>query len=201
MVKFRDDDHTYWDGSKQLISVSELIRLIVGNVYESIPDGVLKKAANFGTAIHEAIELMNETGIRMDVPEGGDHCLDTWLRIKGDIIVEKSEQLLHYKDLFAGTCDLICQDGDKRILADYKTTSKLHTENVTLQLNLYRIAYEWMTGEHIDGLRAYWLPKRSKGKAVDLELIDDDELLKTVHRALQGQQVPIDLGRDLDGDV
>lgn len=193
MIRFNESDHTYTVDGKPAPSVSELIRMINAmngkpDIYATIPEDVLRKAADFGTAIHLAIELHNETGMTGDLPDGGEHCLNDWLRLKGDIKTIDSEKMVHYKDWYAGTVDLIGHEGDRLIIADYKTSSKLYTDNVTLQLNLYRLAYERMTGLMVDTLRAYWLPKRQKGKAVDLEMIPDDELVNMVVKALKSSQ-------------
>lgn len=192
MIQFDEFSHTYTVDEKPAISVSELIRLINAmngkpDHYADIPDFVLNRAAEFGTAVHLAIELHNQTGMIGDLPQGGEHCLNEWLRLKGDIQPIENEKIVHYKDWYAGTVDLIGMEGDKFVLADYKTTSKLYTDNVTLQLNLYRLAYERMTWAKIDVLRAYWLPKRQSGKAVDLDPIPDDELLEMIKGALHAQ--------------
>ena len=183
---FDEADHTYTIHGKLIPSVSLIVGLILGDNYKGIPMQILNKAAEFGTDVHKFIELYNETCI---IEYGGDykklHCVNEWIRLSEefDKIIE-SEQSVHYDDLYAGTFDSIALKGNKRVLLDYKTTNKFHEERVTLQLNLYRLAYRWLTGKKVDELCAVWLPKHGRGKLIYLDILDEVELLEEVKEVL-----------------
>ncbi len=179
MIHFDELTHTYTVNGKNLPSVSEIIKRILPGQYADIPEWILNKAAEFGTEVHSMIEVYNETGLYLPAEdERKNNCLDEWIRLKDGITIKSSETRVHYKELYAGTFDAMAVIDGKLTLMDYKTTSKVHTEHLTLQLNLYRLAYENLTGERVERLIGVWLPKKGKGKLVECDLIPDEELLK-----------------------
>ena len=187
-LTFDSAGHEYKLNGRPLPTVSQIVRLITGDTYAGIPKHILNNAAEFGTAVHKSIELYNETFIIKYTDDFKmAYCLSQWvkLRPKFDDIIE-NEIMVHYRDLFAGTFDSIAIKDGELILIDYKTTSRFYRENVTIQLNLYRIAYEWMTGKKVRRLAAVWLPKDRPGKIEYLAILDDDELLNTVEAVLKG---------------
>lgn len=187
-LTFDSAGHTYKLNGRQLPTVSQIVRLITGDTYAGIPRATLKKAAAFGTAVHKSIELYNETYIiKYSDDFKATFCLNQWVRLRPefDKIID-NEIMVHYRDLYAGTFDSIAIKDGELILIDYKTTNRFHRENVTIQLNLYRIAYEWLTGKKVKRLAAVWLPKHRPGKIEYLAILDDDELLKVVESVLKG---------------
>lgn len=179
----------YLDG-KKLPSVSTILRLLFGFQYGGIPEYILEKARIFGTETHTAIELYNETGIEKYSEDPlRNHCLNEWIRLKDEYGIEiiASEQRVRYKSLYAGTFDSIGKTADGLALIDYKVTAKLDERHLLYQLNLYKIAYEERTGREISKLYGVWLPKRGRGKVVDIEILDKDELLEEVENALRNQ--------------
>lgn len=185
-LTFDDAGHKYKLNGRPLPTVSEIVSLISGNTYAGIPAEILNNAAAFGTDVHKMIQVYNETGIIKYTDDFKKyHCLNEWVKLseRFEKIVQ-NEIMVHYFDLYAGTFDsLAIIDGDL-ILIDYKTTNKFHRLNVTIQLNLYRIAYEWKTGKKVRKLAAIWLPKHRPGKIEYVDLIDDFELLETVKNVL-----------------
>jgi hypothetical protein len=180
-MTFDAETHQYHLNGKALPSVSEMCNLILGSSYDGIPKHILEQAANFGTAVHEAIEDWNENGVIRTLPPQQAHCLNEWIKLKGDIQVISSEIKGHYEGLFAGTFDMVGIENGKRYLYDFKTTSKFMDEKFALQLSLYRLIYGW---DEIDGLKIVWLPKRSYGRIVDVKCWDKSELLNAVNEAL-----------------
>ena len=185
-LTFDETGHKYHLDGRPVPSVSEIIGLMTGDVYAGIPPEILERAAKFGTRVHRLIEFYNEMDI---IEHDGDfktyHCLTEWTKLKKhfDAIAE-SEIMVHYYDLFAGTFDGLAVQNGVLVLLDYKTTAKLHIEKITIQLNLYRIAYEWKTGKKIKRLAAVWLPKDRPGKIQYVEMLDDFELINAVRVAL-----------------
>lgn len=183
---FDEVEHTYTINGKLIPSVSLIVGLMLGDNYKGIPMHILNKASQFGSDVHKFIELYNETSI---LEYKNDykilHCVSEWVRLSEefDEIIE-SEQSVHYMELYAGTFDSIALKGKKRVLIDYKTTNKFHRERVTLQLNLYRIAYQWLTGKKIDELCCVWLPKHTRGKIIYLDILEEYELIEKVEGIL-----------------
>ena len=188
MIQFTKDDHRYYMDGIPLPSVSSILRQIFGNKYEGIPEHILERARIFGTEVHELVELYNETDIERFTDDPlKNHCLSEWIRLKTEngIEVIASEQIVHFNDLYGGTFDGLGKIGDALVLLDYKVTYKLDKEHLLLQLNLYRMAYEWMTGAKISKLYGVWLRKRDRAELVELEILDDDEMIEMVKNALR----------------
>lgn len=69
-VVFDEDSHTYRLGEKQLLGITGLIHSILGlGVYpeadDYVKDFVIPKAGSRGTAIHRAIQIYDQIGVRM----------------------------------------------------------------------------------------------------------------------------------------
>lgn len=186
-LTFDSAGHEYRLNGRPLPTVSQIVKLITGDTYAGIPKHILNKAAAFGTAVHKAIELYNETFIIKYTDDFKmAYCLSQWVKLKSEFDeIKQNETMVHYRDLFAGTFDSIAVKNGELVLIDYKTTNRFHRESVTIQLNLYRIAYEWMTGKKIKKMAAVWLPKHRPGKIEYLSLLDDEELLKVVEMVLK----------------
>lgn len=52
---FRESDHTYWLGENRVPGVTTVLKVLGG--YEGIPERILKKAADRGTAVHKMTEM------------------------------------------------------------------------------------------------------------------------------------------------
>lgn len=185
---FEEVGHKYLLDGQPIPSVSEVVGLLTDNVYKDIPKSILDNAARFGTDVHKFIQLYNETGI-VEFKRNFKmyHCLSQWIKLSEefDEIIE-NELMVHFKGYFAGTFDSVARIGNDLVLIDYKTTNKFHEKNVTLQLNLYKIAYEWMTGKKIKKLCCVWLPKHRNGKTIFLDILEEYELIEEVIEVLEG---------------
>lgn len=187
MIKFDESTHTYTYEGKVIPSVSEIVKRLLPGQYKDIPEWILNRAAEFGTEVHSMVEVYNDHGLYLSAEdERKNHCLDEWIRLQDEhgVGINSSEMKVHYKGLYAGTFDAIAKIDNQVALIDFKTTSKVHTEYLTLQLNLYRLAYGNITGERVDRLIGVWLPKKGKGKLVECELIPDEELLEMIQEVL-----------------
>ena len=107
-LTFEEISHTYrWDG-KIVPSVTQILKPLTD--YGSIPDGVLEKARQEGTAIHSMVEYDEEGQLdRAGLPEWMRPYLDAWHLFKSDSgwATDASEKKLYHKVYkFAGTCDL-----------------------------------------------------------------------------------------------
>lgn len=181
MLKFDAKKHRYTLNGKELPSVTRLIGEYLGDDYTGIPAHIIEKAGEFGTTIHNAIEMYEEIGIlRDDLTDRHMKCLNDYLSIKSCEVIE-TEQIVYYKDYYAGTIDCIAETDKGLTLIDYKTSSKAYPEKWAYQLSLYKKAYEWMTGKTIESLQVYHLKKTGKSKVVEIEPIDDNELRKVIH--------------------
>lgn len=191
MLTFDEKNHLYFIDGEPLPSVSKVIEKMFGSQYDKIPKHILENASRFGTAVHEAIEFYNEEGfLNYDDDPLRNHCLDEFVRLKEEhgLKITHSEQMVHFKDIYAGTFDALGENKESEtLLMDWKTTAKFDERHLRYQLNLYRLGYEWKHEVKIDKLLAVWLPKRQRGKVVEIDMIDDKQLLKEVEIALRNK--------------
>lgn len=176
-VIFRESDHTYWLGDKQLISVTRLLKKHgLATNYTGVSEEVLEKAANKGTLIHKEIEDYIKTGAVGFTSELSDY-IDITAEL--GFAAEDSEIILPAGEIpedkvgeyfYAGTADLIGKIGDGYVLADLKTTAKVDKRAYAWQLALY----ERLCGVKFDSLYIFHLGKNSK--AIQIERISDAEV-------------------------
>src|SRR5690554_3124637 len=169
-VEFVEDIHTYLVNGVIVPSVSKILRsTIFKDQYKNVPKHILEKAATFGTNVHKAIETDEVEGLSMLEKT----CYDQWLKLKNKhkIKVLEQEQIIHFKDLYCGTFDMIIEVDGEIYLNDVKTTYALNKEYLSWQLSLYKLAYENMYDKEIKGLSAIWLPKKKIGQFVKVDTI------------------------------
>lgn len=143
-ITFNETTHEYVRNNTNYISVTTLLKKFnLSANYTNIPADILQKAANRGKAIHKALEnyVLTQTN-SLSIPEV-DH-FDAWVKQNNiDLNFAKPEQLIYNdKYLVAGTLDICFYDADGVLcIADHKTTSEIHTDSVSWQLNLYNYIY------------------------------------------------------------
>lgn len=176
-VVFRETDHTYWLGGKQLISVTRLLKKHgLATDYTGISEEVLEKAANKGTLVHKEIEnyIKNgEVGFTSELSDFIDITAELGFTAEDSEIILPAGEIPDDKvdDYFyAGTADLIGKIGDGYALADLKTTAKVDKRAYAWQLALY----ERLCGVKFDKLYIFHLGKNSK--AIPIERISDAEV-------------------------
>ena len=146
-VTFIEETHQYFIGKKQLKGITgTLIRKAFPDTYKDIPESVLKKAAERGGMIHNSFELfctVFDSDIKMyPNPTEEIRAFNSMLVSYGLNHVD-SEYLVTDGEDFASAIDGVFADSDGNIyLVDYKTTSTLHYDNVSLQLSIYARWFE-----------------------------------------------------------
>ena len=135
MIRFEEETHRYFDGDKELISVTRLMaKHGLAPDYTGVPEAVLRAKAERGSLIHKEIEDYIKTGEIGFTPECGEF-VD--YIAKSGATVTGSEKIVH-NDICAGTVDLFLIDSDGMSwIADIKTTAKIHWESVAWQLSIY----------------------------------------------------------------
>ena len=156
--EYYDDTHTYLVDGIEVPSITTILKYKFGRKYEGIDKGVLQRAANAGTAVHEAIENYCRYGEESDLPEV--HNFEFLMRHYGFEIVANEVPVILEKDdrvIAAGRLDLVLVMDGKIGGADIKRTSTLDKEYLGYQLNLYRIAYRQTYGIEWEFLRGVHL--------------------------------------------
>lgn len=157
-VRFVEDGHDYyWDGVK-ISGVTPIVNWMYPRTYEDISESVMKAAAAHGTAVHKDCQLY-DCGIDQGTPETTAYAR---LKAENGLITAYNEWLVDDGGNVASSIDVIFTDGS---ICDIKTTSKIHVENVTLQLSIYAYLLERMNpGFTVPRMCVIWLPKKQYGK-------------------------------------
>lgn len=166
LLEYFDDEHTYLVDGVIVPSVTQILKIRFGGKYSHVGPDVLRRAAEKGTAVHEAIQDYCETGKESEFPEVRNFRF--LQKHYGFEVLENETPVILFREdrpVAAGRLDLVLKDKEGRIGGgDIKRTSVLDREYLACQLNLYRIAYwqcygvkwEFLKGLHLrDDVRKY----------------------------------------------
>lgn len=175
-VIFDNGAHTYTLNGVRLSGVTAIVKWMFPETYKDIPQSVLEKAAAHGTQVHTKCELYDSLGIGDDMPEVLDY-----IRLKEEqgLTTLASEYLVDDGAHISSSIDKVFEVDESGCypLGDLKTTSKVHRDNVTLQLSIYAYLFEKNNeGKKAGRLMCIWLPKKQYGDAaiIDLKRIPSD---------------------------
>ena len=158
VLEYIDDTHIYLFDGVVVPSVTQLLQKKFGSKYDGIPKNVLERAAERGTALHNAIEDYEQNGTVANLVE-----LHNWIALKAEHefqVMGNELPLVLIKDVqavAAGRCDLFLAKHGVFGLGDIKRTYRLDRQYLTYQLDLYRVAFMQCYGVSIDFLRGVHL--------------------------------------------
>lgn len=160
-IKYIEETHQYFIGKREVPSVSKLVSFAVGDSYTSIPQDVLQRASEYGTAVHEAIQTYEETG---EIKQFFEEQVETYKELKKKYLLEvdKMEQIISDGKNFGGRYDILDTQG---CLWDIKTTSKTYEEKWKWQLGFYYLGM----GKEEKSAFILYLPKKGKAKVILIE--------------------------------
>ena len=146
-VTFIEETHQYFLGKKQLKGITgTLVRKAFPDTYKDSPESVLMKAAERGGMIHNSFELfctVFDSDINMYPNPTEEILAFNSMLVSYGLHHVDSEYLVTDGEDFASAIDGVFADSDGNIyLVDYKTTSTLHYDNVSLQLSIYARWFE-----------------------------------------------------------
>lgn len=180
MIEFIEDTHQYLIDGILVPSVTQIVRKsFKEDFYANVPSYILEAKAEYGNKIHAAVEEIL-TG------SGKSIKLSTMQNISVDCAIEKmkecgliggkykSEKLVSYKHLYAGTYDLY--NTDMNVLIDIKTTAKYNKEYLEKQLGMYRVAMKKSSAK----CYCLWMPKKDAVRVIPVEPIKKEEVLDMV---------------------
>lgn len=180
-VVFDEIKHTYHLGDKQLQGITgTLIKKAFPDTYKNIPESVLAKAAERGGMIHNSFELFC-TVFGADLksyPNPTQELRDFYDMLQSyDLHHVESEYLVTDGGHFASAIDGIFADAEGNIyLVDYKTTSTLHYDNVSLQLSIYARWFEQMNPDlKVKEIVCMWF-KDGKSKFQPLPRVSEEAI-------------------------
>lgn len=184
LLEYIDESHTYIFDGVILPSITQMLKFKFGNKYNGVDEKVLKRAAEKGTAVHQAIEDYEKRSI------DDTNCIELrnykFLKKQFDFKCLDNEVpiVLFYKDkpIAAGRVDLIIEDKGKVGIADIKRTSVFDKEYVAYQTNLYRLGYQQSYGVEVSFLRGIHLRDKIR-KYIELP-IKEEMMLEFIEKYL-----------------
>ena len=188
-VVFEPKSHTYMRYGQPLKGVTPIVKWMFPDTYLGIPDEVLKKAADYGHLIHSKIEMYDQTGIQDEECEP----LKDYIALveKYGMKAFLNEYLVDDGQNIASSIDIVFGQKDGGWpLGDIKTTSKIHVNNVRLQLSIYAWLFEMNNpGQKAGKLYVVWLPKPQYGVAdlLELERVPSEDCERIVKAYLAGE--------------
>ncbi len=178
---FYDEGHEYQVDGEKVPSVSEILRFISREVYGDVAQYTLDNAADRGTRIHKACELLDKYG-KVECDEDIAPYVKGYLRYLRDnkpqwTMIECA--MLHNELRYAGTVDRFGTIDGSTVLADIKSSSVIQTRLVTPQL----AAYAMLLPEKPERLLVIHLVKDGTYKTRDIPF-DDSAFMAclTLHR-------------------
>lgn len=152
-IDFNAEKHEYSVGGVKIPSVSEILAPLSADRYADLNPWMLKAAAERGTAVHEATQLMDYGFTPEDDAELNPYLLAyqtflcehevEWRMIEN--IVNFSRGIHGELPLYAGTVDRYGMIDEKLAVVDIKTYASMSTDamlNASCQTALYRDAIE-----------------------------------------------------------
>lgn len=188
-VVFDEINHTYHLGKKQLSGITgTLIKFAFPDTYKDIPESVLAKAAERGGMIHNSFELFC-TIFGSDISAYPNPTQE--IRDFSDMLHAyelhhvDSEYLVTDNKYFASAIDGVFADNEGNIyLVDYKTTSTLHYDNVSLQLSIYAKWFEEQNPDlKVKEIVCMWF-KKGQSKFQPLPRVADEQIDELINAYL-----------------
>lgn len=183
-IEFDEASHTYKLNGVKIPCVSDIMEPLKNAHYSGISEVTLKKAAERGTILHNAIENWIKFGIE-DVPqeyEGYFKCFLDFMKEKNPKILGSEVRMYHKLLKYSGTADLIADINGEITLIDYKSTSVISDMNCSVQLEAYAQA---LASHGIRIARKGILPLRKDGKSQIVEYPAKDARSWNVFAALK----------------
>ena len=199
MITFLEEPHIYLVDGIITPSVSEILHFIFPDKYKGVDKRTLNKKAEYGTTIHESIEMYEANIKTMFVDEAFDvtvqakelsyiqeASLRQYVKLKREhkIDVLEQEMMIQYKGKYAGRFDMIADVNGALSLCDIKTTAELDEEYLSWQLSYYELAMN----KTFDKLYAIWLPKKELGVLKEIKRKPKELLIKKLNEFLEGYE-------------
>lgn len=167
-LAFEEADHIYRLNGVEIPSVTTLMKPLSNAFYKDIDPGILERAAQRGTAVHNACENFALYGIEDICPAYAGYFAGflRWWE-ENDPVVYATETRFYHKIMrYAGTADLICGIGGERVMIDYKTSAQVNNKLCAIQMEGYDRALE-SHGVKIDRRIILHLGKNGTAKPVE----------------------------------
>ena len=171
-LEYIDETHTYLYEGIMLPSVTQILAYKY-NDYANVPEYILQRAGERGTAVHKSIEVFNKTGVDDGTQQVHDF---KFLQKQYGFEVLDSELPLVIFDndipVACGRLDMTLEMDGSVGIADIKTNATLNKDKIAYQLNLYRIGLKQSYNVDAKLLKIIHL-RDGKRKFIDIPVIEE----------------------------
>ena len=198
---FDQEAHTYHLDGVELSGVTTMLKkMLFADKYAGISEEVLAKAAQYGTSVHEGVELFETLGA-----DDGSLEVKNYRKLKemAGFNFEESEYLVSDNKTIASSIDLVFTDHDGGVwLADIKTTyGGLDKEYLSWQLSVYAYLFERQNpGLKVSGLIGIWL-RKDECKWDTIQRRQDEEIEQLIYEYANNLPCTLNKGAELPADV
>lgn len=213
-VLFKEKEHEYWLGDKQLQGVTGMIqRQLFPNEYNDCPEFLIKRAGEYGKQVHKSIELL-----LTDFDNDGSVEVHDFIELTKGMNIERSEYNVTDGSDWSSNIDVVSRVSDTEFdLSDIKTYSgkltRTQREKARWQLSIYSYLMEHqLKGAHVRNL--YILHIRNKLKRdgitwdhqaekITLDRIPSDICKALLDADLRGEQFknPYDIPKSISSQI
>lgn len=186
-LDFYDKGHIYMLDGERIPCVSDLCRFLHREIYKEAPIWQMEAAADRGTAVHKATELLDTTG-RSEISDDYAPYLTAYAAFLREHDVEW--ELVEHPDYhpahgYAGTIDRYGKVDGISTLLDLKTTYTVYKPLCSASLNLYRLMLE-SRQRCVERLAILHLKKDGTYKLITFDFDDAVPMaLLTLHNVLK----------------
>jgi hypothetical protein len=180
-VRFDNEAHRYFLGSVELQGITGMInRQLFPNKYASVPEEMLRKAAEKGSNVHTDCQMIDLLGGIPSTLEGA-----AYIKLKNEYNISdlENEYLVSDDEHFATCIDKVDSDLN---LYDFKTTYKLDKEYLSWQLSINKYLFGLQTGLQAKNLYAIWL-RGEEATLISIEEKSLENVLSLLEAEIKGE--------------
>ena len=213
-VTFKEEEHEYWLGDKQLFGITSAIQhQVAKSEYDNCPEYLIKKAGQYGSDVHKSIQrLIN------DFEHDGTVETEDFRELTKDMNIEACEYNVSDLEHWASNIDIVVRVSDDEFnLFDVKTYSnskltKTQLLKAKFQLSIYAMLFEGQNkGAKVRNLGIMHISNKIRkdgsenhiSEILPIDRIPNDVCQNLLDCELQGTQFqnPYDIPKDVASKV
>ena len=213
-VTFKEDEHEYWLGDKQLFGITTAIQhQVAGHEYDGCPEYLIRRSGDYGKSVHKSIEMLIN-----DFEHDGTVETEDFRELTKDMSIEACEYNVSDTEHWASNIDVITRVSDNEFdLYDIKTYSnskltKTQLLKAKFQLSIYAMLFEGQNkGAKVRNLGIIHICCKTKkdgtenhiSEILPIDRIPNDVCQNLLDCELQGTQFqnPYDIPKDVVSKV
>ncbi len=187
-----DDSHRYWAAGKELHGITGLIkRHVFPDMYEGVSEKVLDAKKEYGTMVHEALEVFDEFGTRSEEFATEVNAYEV-MKSLNNVEVLQSEYIVTDYERYATPIDKVIMKDGRLAIADVKTTYTLNKKYVSWQLSICKYLFGLVNPKlKIEGLYAIHV-KDGMVRLVEVEEVPAEDVQRLLEADARGEVATFD---------